>query len=293
MSATLQEIEKNVDELKSFNIPLAWNEFVHKSFMRDCNNTNRMEDLPQVLEKYSWLRDTKTKNFETICFIMRQMGKYTLPAITIRQLLTRYCMDKGLDFDILANKKTDTLLRMRFSRCLDTMIEADLLDSITLSPEEVGKGKRTVTIYLSPFAEGKHIEKCKKMYLNRGGLIGAKKPKNITKWAEGVIKQGEAVIEARKRSKNKQEVLKKETSTNECPKCKEKYPSINLYCENGCVESVGVELIEIERDDKQVMQCPDCLKVYPLNRKYCLKEDTEGRKVWDCTREQAQELAES
>jgi hypothetical protein len=185
------------------------------------------------------------------------------------------------------------------------MIESGLMNTITLTPEEVGKGRRTVTIYVSPFSEEKHINACKKLYLNRGGRAGTKKvktPVSNKKWATKMVDRKPAIKKARQEAKELEAKLEEARASLKerekvlvCDGCGEKYPGDTppdeQYCES-CVEDfqIPVKLIEGKRDNKPIKQCPDCKKVYGLRRNYCQKENAEGRLVWDCTREVGKKL---
>jgi hypothetical protein len=157
----------HIKRVENFDIHSKWKKLIVESWKSDANLVEDPEDIPYVLGIWNWIRSRPDTIMETIKILTMR------PAVTINTMITVKMVLDDIKYDI--EKKDEIKLRMRFSRSLQIMGMCNLVDSVELSPQEVGKGKRTVTIYLSPFATREDFEECRQSYLKIGGRLGERK----------------------------------------------------------------------------------------------------------------------
>jgi hypothetical protein len=131
------------------------------------------EEWSDILQAWRFFGRPAKHIIETLNMFAR------FPAASAYYLAIQYMFIKGLDDEEMTEQDIQALTQ-RFRRTIWQLYGAELLRAIHIKPEETGPGRRTVTIWLAPFAKDKDIEKVKTLYLNMGGVIG-RTPKDPSK----------------------------------------------------------------------------------------------------------------
>lgn len=176
-SADVNKLENTINE--QLPIPKKWREEIVRVVKEQVNQIEEPEEWQDILESWSWFKKPNRWILKTF--------KYTIahPATTAYFLAIDYMFNEGLDpYDI--SKKEMGRICASFRRAVHNLYEAGLIRTIAVTPEEVGLGRNSVTIWVTPWAKSKDIERIKKFYTEvvegRSGIRkqAERKPKDIT-----------------------------------------------------------------------------------------------------------------
>lgn len=167
------------------DISFRYKELILKNLKEDINRLSAQDftQLKYTLRKWKWASTTNASYVYTVIDQLEAIG-----AGTILDLMTQFRMYHELE--LVPNKGEETKYRKRFSRALDIMVRCGLVEQELLGPEKVGIGKRSVTIWSTPWAMDREKGTARSIYLNRGGVLGTKKPapeKDLDAVAEKVV----------------------------------------------------------------------------------------------------------
>jgi hypothetical protein len=97
-------------------------------------------------------------------------------------LAVDYLFEKGIESHYQMKKDVQRLAA-RFRRACHKLYRSGLLTGVAVKPEEVGPGRRSVTIWVTPWAKDKDIDKIRKFYIDmtEGRLYHSKKEKKGSK----------------------------------------------------------------------------------------------------------------
>ena len=172
VKSEINKIEKSLDK----RIPISdrWKIHILKIFKDEITDIEELDDLPLVLKKWSWIYSSPKKVWEVIDLLD------VLRASTIFFMVNWSIVTLDLDNEDVIKKKWATL-RKRYYRGLYHCLMCNLVKTQKIPAEDVGRGKRAVTMWISPFAKEKDIQKCRDLYLSIGGELGKVKKHKKTK----------------------------------------------------------------------------------------------------------------
>lgn len=166
---SLSEKSEIIDFEEEINkkIPISkrWKEYIVNEFKKQANEIEELEELPTLLRRWRWFRKPQPWVWETINMLD------LFPATTAYLLAVNYIFEKGMESQEFG-KKSEKKLAQRFRRALYRLHTIGIITPIYIQPDEVGPGRRSVTIWTSPFVKGKDIDKVKVFYLSMGGILG-------------------------------------------------------------------------------------------------------------------------
>jgi hypothetical protein len=214
IESEITKIEKNLD--KRIPIPNRWKNHILKVFKDEISDIEELDELPSVIKKWSWIYRSPKKVWEVIDILdmLRATTVYFMVNWTINNL-------DIVDEDII-RKKWSTL-RKRYHRGLYQCLLCGIIHTVKIPPEDVGRGKRAVTMWVSPFAKDKDIRKCREIYLAIGGELGMSK--KLKRDREHYEKSANKEIEYRNLVRRKTFINKVKRMEKiginfyECPKC--------------------------------------------------------------------------
>jgi hypothetical protein len=155
-------------------IPKRWKEHILDEFKEQVQELDSLEELRQLMVRWAWITRPQNWLWETINMFE------LFPATTPYLLAINYLFEKGIESEHFS-KKEEKKMASRFRRAIHRLYSVGILNPIHIEPEEVGPGRRSVTIWLSPFAKDKDFKKTREFYLAMGGIVGkVGKPKKKT-----------------------------------------------------------------------------------------------------------------
>jgi hypothetical protein len=171
--STIEEKEiKDFEETinRKIPIPLKWKRHILDVFKTQANNIEDLEYLPDLIKAWAWI----TRPQPSIWTLINYLNRY--PATTPFLLATSYVFDEGIESEETSSKDIQKFAA-RFRRAIYHLYHCGILTCRVVTPEEVGLGNITTTIWITPFAKEKDIEKTRQFYMNMGGNRGARAPK--------------------------------------------------------------------------------------------------------------------
>ncbi|MBA7494713.1 hypothetical protein ES702_05290 [subsurface metagenome] len=156
--------------VKDFPIHRRWRKIIVNVAKEQVNAMEEPEEWSEILQEWSWFRKPTPWIFETLDSLVRY------PASSAYMLANNYMFDKNLESENTTDQEIRNLAA-RFRRALYKLYNVGLIRAITISPEEIGLGKNTVTIWVTPFAKEKQVERAVHLYKVMGGTPG-RLPKN-------------------------------------------------------------------------------------------------------------------
>jgi hypothetical protein len=223
MSSTVEneitKIEKNLKQ--EIDISNRWKIHILKTFKDEISEIEELEELPPVLKKWSWIYRSPKKVWEVINLLDFM---YASPVFL---MVNWTIIDTNIEDEEIIRKKESTL-KKRYNRGLRHCFTCNLVRTIKIKPEEVGRGKRSVTIWISPFAKDKHIIKAKDFYLSLGGEHGrsSRRKKTRKEYEEAAERELKYRKIVKKKIKDKKTISDKNNLKDfpyECPDCREIY----------------------------------------------------------------------
>jgi hypothetical protein len=188
MDYTLAELNKRFfskvdgrdpsNEIEYFKIPQKWRKFLVDTYKEQANSVEEPEDISKITQKWRW---TISNQRDSILMTIRLL--HLKEAATVRRLVDEYINQTDINiFDMEEAEETRLYNKMGklFYRALKILYDCNLVKTISLDRETVGSGKRAVSIWVSPFAKKKQIDKEKHLYLVMGGAFGTGKKKKMS-----------------------------------------------------------------------------------------------------------------
>jgi hypothetical protein len=174
----ISQIEQELNK----NIPISnrWKRFILEEFKRQVNQLEELEELSALLQAWSFFIRPSDWLWETINMLDRY-GAQSSYFLSINHIF-----DTGIESAEIG-KKEEKKFAQRFRRALHRLFNAGIVTAIHFSPEEVGFGRRSVTIWISPFAKGHQIEKMKQFYTSVGGILSKATKKAVKKSPKDVV----------------------------------------------------------------------------------------------------------
>jgi hypothetical protein len=169
-TSNLHELEADISFHR--NIPKRWRKCFVDIFKEQAASIEEPEEIQDIIDAWSWFR-----KLDPWMLITLQMFAQS-PASTPYFLSVDYLFDQGVESEH-QTKKDLQKLNSRFRRACHKLYRAGMLRGVTVKPEEVGPGRRSVTIWLAPFARDKDVEPVRKFYvqLTEGRMISNKQAK--------------------------------------------------------------------------------------------------------------------
>jgi hypothetical protein len=182
MSIAKNDPVSQVEEELNKNIPISnrWKRHILEVFKRQVNDIEELEELPALLDAWAFLIRPSPWLWETINMLDRYAAQSSY------FLAINYIFDADIESERIGRKE-EKKIAQRFRRALHRLYNAGIITSIYFSPEDVGFGRRSVTIWISPFAKGHHIEKMKQFYTNVGGILTKATKKAVKKTPKDVV----------------------------------------------------------------------------------------------------------
>lgn len=182
MSSVKNDKVSQIEEELNKNIPISsrWKRHILEEFKRQVNEIEELEELPALLEAWAFLIRPSPWVWETINMLDRY-GAQSSYFLSIN-----YIFDADIESEKIG-KKEEKKFAQRFRRALHRLFNAGIITAIHFSPEEVGFGRRSVTIWVSPFAKGPHIEKMKQFYTSVGGILSKATKQAVKKSPKEVV----------------------------------------------------------------------------------------------------------
>lgn len=165
---------------KNAPIPKKWKKYMLEEFKRQVNELDEFEEIAVLLKAWSWVVKPSKWIWTTIELLNSN------PASSAYLLMIDYIFNEGIDQDDFS-ARDEKKYTARFRRALYRLYRAGIIKSMIIKPEEVGPGKSSVAIWITPWVKDKDIQHIKDFYLNLGGAPGFLK-KDETKTAKNVHK---------------------------------------------------------------------------------------------------------
>jgi len=165
------------EKLKAeMNLPKKWRKPFVTVFKSQAALIEEPEDIQDLIDAWTWFRKPDPLMYLTLKLLARS------GASTPYFLAVDYLFDQGVEMEYQKRKDVQTLAA-RFRRSCHKLYRCGLLQGVAVKPEEVGPGRRSVTIWVTPFAKDEDINNCKKFYtdLAEGRNIPDKKEKKAPK----------------------------------------------------------------------------------------------------------------
>lgn len=164
------ELDAFEQELKTdMTLPRKWRKHFVTVFKEQANQIEEPEEIRDFLDAWAWFRRPDEFMFLTLKYLA-QSG-----ANSAYFLANDYLFDQGVESKY-TKRKDMQVLAARFRRSCHKLYRAGLIQGVSVKPEDVGPGRNSVTIWVSPFAKQKDIDICKKFYveLAEGRTMSAK-----------------------------------------------------------------------------------------------------------------------
>jgi hypothetical protein len=177
MTTQTDELTTFEDEINNrIPIPKRWRKYIVEEFKRQASAIDEIEDIRRLILSWKWITRPQQWVWETINMLD------LFPATTTYLLSINYVFERGIESEAFG-KREEKKLASRFRRAIHRLFQVNLISAIHLEPDQVGAGRKSVTIWVSPFAKKKDIEKTKRFYLAMGGIPGtvAKQQKKTPK----------------------------------------------------------------------------------------------------------------
>lgn len=174
---SISDFEKKVN--KEIPIPKKWKRYILEEFKKQANFLGELEDLPDLLKSWKWIMNPSEWIWKTIRLLNSNS------AASAYLLMIDYLFDENID-NSKFSRKDERRVAASLRRALHRLYNAGLVTPVHLSPEEVGYGRNSVTIWVSPWGKEKDIKKAKDFYLNLGGIPG-ESPRKSKKTPKEVV----------------------------------------------------------------------------------------------------------
>lgn len=186
--------------IKKSDIPERWKRFMTKKLLEDFNkNIEDWEDIEPVMKRWQWTISKAKIHVYEVINILDYLG-----ASTVRDLVHEY-WDTVLDKDIiLLSAYEEDRRRKLFGRALKKLFNCKVVTKIKLKENQVGKGKFTVSIWISPFCKDDYLQLAIDDYLLSGGNLGKgeeKKKRSELERAKELVGFGQLVKEIKETTK--------------------------------------------------------------------------------------------
>lgn len=158
------------DEIFSHvNLDEKWQKVIVELAKKQVEEMETAEEWADIIRQWKWWDDPHPWLIETLN-IMAQV-----PAASAYTLAIKYVFYNKID-DSNMRKKDFKVLAQRFRRAFVYLYQAGLVKAEPITPEEVGAGRRSVTIWIAPFANDYDKAVAKEFYLhNVEGRSGKEK----------------------------------------------------------------------------------------------------------------------
>lgn len=164
---------------KETEIPFKWRKYIVQIFKEQVSKIEEPEEIQDIIDSWAWIR--KLDPLMMLTLRLLSISGASTPYF----LSVDYLFEKGVEVHY-QRKKDIQKLAARFRRTCHKLYAAGLLTGVAIKPEEVGPGRYSVTIWITPFAKDKDIERVKQFYTNmtEGRWVPDKKekkrPKDLT-----------------------------------------------------------------------------------------------------------------
>jgi hypothetical protein len=155
------DVKNFVRVLKEFPIDKRWQDLILETFQNQVASLTNANQIPDVLERWNWFRFVSEVTWDAITWLHRRGAGSAMDIANLKWLTNDSTMPEN------EIKPTAD----RFRRVYQHLEISGIIKGIKLSKKQVGRGKREVTIWVSPFALPWDVENATQSYLNRGGAL--------------------------------------------------------------------------------------------------------------------------
>jgi hypothetical protein len=157
---TVSTPEPSIDDIAHPDLDKKWHKPIVNLAKKQVNEMTSPEEWSEILSSWDWWRDPHPWIIETLNMLAK------VPAASAYFLAIKYVFYKKID-DTKMRKKDFQVLAARFRRALTYLYQTDLIDAKPIRPEEVGPGRNSVTIWITPFASIRDTELVRMFYLDK------------------------------------------------------------------------------------------------------------------------------
>jgi hypothetical protein len=157
-------------------IPAKWRRYLVMLFKEQVREIQEPEEIRDIIDSWRWIR--KLDPFMMLTLRLLGLSGASTPYF----LAVDYLFEKGVEAEH-QRKKDIQKLAARFRRACHKLYRSGLLTGVAVKPEEVGPGRHSVTIWVTPFAKDKEIDKIRNFYIDlvEGRFFQNKHQKKETK----------------------------------------------------------------------------------------------------------------
>lgn len=197
----ISEFEKILNKVEL--LPLDWKKLLVSRYKEDVGRLEESDVRGMLIVERNWLWVTKKQNVWSImdCFFALR-GAGSVLQVTQKWYALQEKEVPPRDSDEFKSARARV-----YVECCD-LCSYDLLDSLKIPPNELGKGQRGVTIYFTEFATEKTIDKAIKWYKNKGGDLAVtktKKEKGLSEVVKNALKSIEYAGNRARLGRNKRD----------------------------------------------------------------------------------------
>lgn len=149
----------NIEEIFDFKlVDDRWSDVIVKIAKEQVAEMETADEWAAIIGRWKWWESPHPWIVETLNMLAK------VPAASAYFMAIKYVFYKGID-DSKMKRKDFQIIAGRFRRALTYLYMAGLVDGVPITPEEVGPGRRSVTIWIAPFANSYDKAVAKEFYL--------------------------------------------------------------------------------------------------------------------------------
>jgi hypothetical protein len=148
-----------------------WQKVIVDLAKKQVKEMETAEEWADIIRQWKWWDDPHPWLIETLNMLAK------VPAASAYLLAIKYVFYKKLD-DSKMRRKDFQVLAARFRRAFIYLYQAGLIRGEPITPEEIGPGRRSVTIWIAPFASDYDMAVAKEFYLRHTEGRSGKEIKN-------------------------------------------------------------------------------------------------------------------
>lgn len=163
---------QTIEELFDFKeVDDRWSDVIVGIAKKEVAEMETAEEWADIIGRWRWWESPHPWIVETLNMLAK------VPAASAYFMAIKYVFYKRLD-DSKMRRKDFQVLAGRFRRAFTYLYMAGLVEGYPLTPEEVGPGRRSVTIWVTPFASDYDKAVAREFYLRHTEGRSGKKSKN-------------------------------------------------------------------------------------------------------------------